>query len=174
VEVFRSSDLSPSTTEKLRELLFGVFGSDFTEDDWGHTVGGWHAFIVEDDAMVAHAAVVPRSIWIGDRSFETGYVEGVATDIRRQGTGLGTKVMEEAGRIVQAQYRLGVLSTGRASFYARLGWEVWQGPTWVRTPSGRLRTVDEDGGIMILRTPRTGDVDRGAAISCEERPGDDW
>jgi aminoglycoside 2'-N-acetyltransferase I len=82
--------------------------------------------------------------------------------------------MSEIGQIIEETHELGVLSTGRPLFYQRLGWEMWEGPTWVRTPIGSVRTPDDDGGIMILRTSKTGDLLPGAAIACEERRGDDW
>jgi aminoglycoside 2'-N-acetyltransferase I len=36
------------------------------------------------------------------------------------------------------------------------------------------RTPEEDGGILILRTPMTPPLDLTAALSCEWRPGDVW
>ena len=58
--------------------------------------------------------------------------------------------------------------------YARLGWERWRGPTFVRTAGGLVRTEDEDAGIMILRTPRTPALTRTESLSCEWRAGDAW
>ena len=39
---------------------------------------------------------------------------------------------------------------------------------------GRERTPDEEGFIMILRTPTTPDLDAAAPIGCEWRPADVW
>jgi len=117
---------------------------------------------------------VERTIHVGDRPLRTGYVEAVATAPDVQGSGLGTVVMHEVGRIIHDGYDLGTLGTGAHRFYARLGWETWPGQAFVRMPGGPVRTPDEEGFIMILRTPATPTLDPGAAISCEWRPGDVW
>jgi aminoglycoside 2'-N-acetyltransferase I len=59
-------------------------------------------------------------------------------------------------------------------FYERLGWERWLGPTSVRTATGTERTPDDDGGIMILRTPASPGLDLTANIACDWRDGDVW
>jgi aminoglycoside 2'-N-acetyltransferase I len=68
------------------------------------------------------------------------------------------------------------LATGSPAFYTRLGWETWRGPTFIRRPDGDLlRTADDDGGILILRTRTTPDhLDLAAPLSAEWRPGELW
>jgi aminoglycoside 2'-N-acetyltransferase I len=84
-------------------------------------------------------------------------------------------VMHDVSDYLVTTFELGALATSVQGFYERLGWQVWQGPTYVRTPNGDERTADEDGGILVLLTPRTPpDVDLSAPISCEWRPGDVW
>jgi aminoglycoside 2'-N-acetyltransferase I len=104
----------------------------------------------------------------------TGYVEAVATAPDRQGSGIGTNVMDEAGRIIRDGFELGALGTGAHRFYERMGWETWPGQAFVRTPHGPERTPDDEGFIMVLRTPSTPRLDMSAAITCEWRPGDVW
>jgi aminoglycoside 2'-N-acetyltransferase I len=104
----------------------------------------------------------------------TGYVEAVATAPHRQGSGIGTNVMDEAGRIIRDGFELGALGTGAHRFYERLGWETWPGQAFVRTPQGPERTPDDEGFIMVLRTLSTPRLDMSAAITCEWRPGDVW
>ena len=77
--------------------------------------------------------------------------------------------------------RLGIVTLAVAdvarscAFYERLGWERWQGPTYVRTAVGELhRTEEDDDGVMVLRTGPTADLDLTGPLACEERPGDDW
>jgi aminoglycoside 2'-N-acetyltransferase I len=160
----------------LRRLLFEEFGGRFDEHDWEHTLGGVHLLAVEDDAVVAHAAVVPRTLVAAERTLTTGYVEGVATRADRRRQGLATLVMREANQVVAEGYQLGALGDGSGvpGFYQRLGWQVWQGPTWVAGPRGRVRTAEEDGGVLVLRTPATGDLDLTASLVCDWRPGDVW
>jgi aminoglycoside 2'-N-acetyltransferase I len=145
-----------------------------TEDDWQHTIGGTHVLAEQDGRIVAHAAVVERTLYVAGRPLATGYVEGVATAPQRQGSGLGTAVMEEVGAIIRAGYELGGLGTGAHHFYERLGWITWRGPTAVRTATGLRRTPDEDGYILVLPTPTSPPLDLDATLSCTERAGDDW
>lgn len=82
--------------------------------------------------------------------------------------------MRRVGELIAEQYALGTLSTGAPDFFARVGWERWRGPTFVSGSHGLERTPGDDGGIMILRTPRTPDLDLHGLIACDWRPGDVW
>jgi aminoglycoside 2'-N-acetyltransferase I len=171
-----SADLTGAELAALRRLLFQEFGDRFTEDDWRHTLGGTHLLVVEERQIVAHAAVVGRALRNRDRPLRTGYVEGVATRHDRRQRGLARLVMQAAGRIIQERYQLGALSdgTGIPGFYERLGWERWQGPTFVDAPGGPVRTAEEDGSLLVLRTPMTGDLDPSDPLTCDWRAGDVW
>jgi aminoglycoside 2'-N-acetyltransferase I len=169
-------ELSEEELEAVRELLFGAFGGRFDEHDWEHTLGGVHVLAVEDGAVVAHGAVVPRVLVAGGLELRTGYVEGVATRGDRRGRGLATLVMVEAGRVIEREHQLGALADGTRipGFYQRLGWETWQGPTWVAGPDGPVRTAEEDGSVLVLRTAATRELDPTASIICDWRAGDVW
>ena len=82
--------------------------------------------------------------------------------------------MTDVTEYVREGFELGGLGTGRQSFYGRLGWRIWAGPSAVRTPDGERPTPDDDGYIMVLETPTSPPLDLAAPISCEERPGDVW
>ena len=159
---------------KVRRLLDEAFDRGYSEQDWQHTLGGWHVVIEENGGVIAHAAVVPRAIEIRRRPFRCGYVEGVATAPGRQGQGVGSLVMSQLGDLIRAEFEIGALSTDRHTFYARLGWQRWRGPTFVRDGHDLIRTEDEDDGIMVLRFGPSAGVDLSAPISCEARSGDDW
>lgn len=166
---------SPGTLLRdLRRMLGRAYGDDFTHEDWNHSLGGFHVVAGLGGRPVAHAAIVPRTIEVDGEPFHTGYVEAVATDPDHQGQGLATAVMGEAADIIRQRFDLGALSTGAHWFFERLGWERWQGPTHVRDESGLRRTPDEDGGVMVLRFDASEQIDLGAPIACEARPGDDW
>lgn len=176
LRVAASDDLSHAELTVVRRLLDQEFGERFTSDDWDHTLGGTHVLAVEGFEVVAHAAVVSRTLLAHRRALPTGYVEGVATRGDRRRRGLGGLVMREANRVIGARYRLGALSdgTGIPGFYQHLGWELWQGPTFVASPLGPLRTADEDGSVLVLRTPATGDLDLTVSLTCDWRSGDVW
>jgi aminoglycoside 2'-N-acetyltransferase I len=159
---------------EVRALMDAAFHGEFGDDDWHHALGGTHVIVCEHGAVVSHAAVVPRRIDVGGRPWHTGYVEAVATAPDHQRRGFGAVAMREVATILLRDFELGALSTGRHSFYERLGWERWRGPTFVRDGAATTRTEDEDDGVMVLRFGASEQVDLTAPITCEARPGDDW
>lgn len=167
-------DLPPPLTAAVRRLVWAAFEENFTEEDWEHTVGGRRVLALDGSTPVGHAAVVPRRLHVAGQPLRTGYVEGVATAPGRQGTGVGSLVMAAVADVVRAEHEMGALSTGRHSFYGRLGWESWRGATYVRADDRLLRTPDEDDGVMVLRHGPSADLDLTSDISCEARAGDDW
>jgi len=171
-------ELTATEVADIRALLVEAFGTDeeesFTEEDWDHAVGGVHFVLDLDGEILAHASVVERELHVDGRSLRTGYVEAVAVAPGRQGTGLGSLVMSDVTAFIEDRYELGALGTGRHDFYERLGWRTWTGPSSVRTADGPRRTPDDDGFILVLRTPTSPPLDPGAPISCEWRPGDVW
>jgi aminoglycoside 2'-N-acetyltransferase I len=173
VRVFADEETPSDLVTPLRRFLVETF-RHFSDEDWEHTHGGWRVVALDGADPVAHAAVVPRVMEVAEHPFRTGYVEGVATERARQGDGLGSRVMTEATAIVWRRFELGALSTNRWAFYQRLGWERWQGPTFVRTAGELVRTPDEDDGVMVLRFGPSLAIDLAAPISCDARPGDDW
>jgi aminoglycoside 2'-N-acetyltransferase I len=157
----------------LRALMKDAFGPRFSDEDWQHTFGGWRILVIAGDDVIGHAAVVPRSIRIDGRECRAGYVEGVAIASTRQGQGIGRAVMADVAGVLAAQFELGVLSTSRQVFYARQGWQRWEGPSWVLEGDTRRRTPEEDAGLMVLLPAET-PIDVRTDIECESRPGDDW
>jgi aminoglycoside 2'-N-acetyltransferase I len=170
-----SDALSPSFLGTLRALLDAAYDGDFTDQDWQHLLGGIHVWISgADDGVISHASLVERVLECSGQTLRVGYVEAVATASPHRRAGYGTAVMTHIGSLIHARYPLGALSTGAPNFYSALGWERWRGPTLVNTPQGRVRTPDDDGGIMILRTLRAPVLDLGGPIVCDWRPGDVW
>jgi aminoglycoside 2'-N-acetyltransferase I len=172
-----TAELSDADVAAIRDLLWRAFpdGEEgFTEADWQHALGGVHFILDLDGEVVAHASVVPREIQVAGRPLRAGYVEAVATAPQEQGRGYGTRVMEAVGVWIRDGFELGALGTGAHRFYERLGWESWAGPSFVRTIDGLDRTPDDDGYILVLRTPSSPPLDTTHAISCPWRPGDVW
>jgi aminoglycoside 2'-N-acetyltransferase I len=159
-------------------LLVTAFGTDdeerFTEHDWDHAIGGVHFVLSHDGHVIAHASVVERELHIAGRPLRTGYVEAVAVAPEHQGVGFGSAIMAEVTSYVRGAFQLGALGTGRQRFYERLGWQVWTGPSSVRTTDGLRRTPDEDGSILVLRTAASPPFDLSEPLSCDFRRGDDW
>jgi aminoglycoside 2'-N-acetyltransferase I len=172
-----TAELTGHEVRAIRDLLWAAFPTGeegFTESDWDHALGGMHFILQHDGRVAAHAAVVERELEVDGIRLRTGYVEAVGTEPGLQGRGLGTRVMIEASDHVRDRFEIGALGTGRHHFYERLGWETWQGPTSVRTRDGLQPTPEDDGYILVLRTPRTPPVDLRGPINCDWRPGDVW
>jgi len=176
IRVVASAALSTAEWTTLTDLCVAAFNEDW-EGYWESIGPGVHVIAEESErGVVAHAAIVDRLLYPGEATLRTGYVEAVAVAPELQRQGLGTRVMEVIDSMIDEGYQLGALGTGSQAFYRRLGWEVWQGPTWIRERDGRLeRSPNEDGGIMIRRTPATpADLDLSLPIAVDWRPGEVW
>jgi aminoglycoside 2'-N-acetyltransferase I len=171
-------DLTPSEVDIIRSVLVAAFGSDeeerFTDDDWDHALGGVHFVLDVGGEIVTHASVVERELHIDRHPVRAGYVEAVGTAAGREGAGFGSLVIAAVSAYIRDGFELGALGTGRHHFYERLGWERWKGPSFARTAAGERPTRDDDGYILVLRTPTSPPLDLTAPIVCEERQGDDW
>lgn len=174
IRVARTHEMTAEALATVSRLMDAAFEDAFTADDWDHSLGGWHVLAFDGDDLLAHGSLVERRLFIDDVPVRAGYVEAVGTDPAMQGNGLGTAVMEPIGAIIAERFDLGALSTSAHGFYERLGWERWQGRTYVRHQHGAVRTPDEDDGIMVLRTTASISFDLTASIACEPRSGDDW
>lgn len=176
LRVVRSAELTPSEWSALTDLCVAAFDEPW--DSYWEDIGPGVHVLAEDPerGIVGHAAIVDRLLYPAEATLRTGYVEAVAVWPDLQGEGVGTGVMEAINRLIDDGYELGALGTGRHSFYARLGWVVWQGPTWIRNRAGALeRSPAEDGDIMIRTTPRTPPgLDLTRPIAVDWRRGEVW
>ena len=168
-----TGELGPADLRALRGLLNAAYGGRFDEHDWRHALGGYHVRGFAEDQLVAHASVVPRRLWCGDTEVHAGYVEAVAVHPDAQRNGYGAAVTLAAVDVIRDHYELGALCAGEdaARLYERLGWQVWQGPSFVATPDGPRATPEEDGAILVLPLR---DIDITQPITCEWRSGDVW
>jgi aminoglycoside 2'-N-acetyltransferase I len=169
---FTTGTASDDVLRRIRELTDQAFAGDFTAEDWAHTLGGWHVVMARGQAIVAHAAAIPRILQVDHRHFLAGYVEGVATSPAEQRRGLGSEVMRRLSGFVQDHFEIGALSTGSHAFFERLGWERWSGSTFVRRGGELVRTEEDDDGLMVLRFGPSANLALDASICCDDRPGD--
>lgn len=170
-----TADLGSADLARMWDLFAASWPDGrFTADDAAHALGGVHWLAEAGGRVVGHASVVARTLEVAGKPLATGYVEAVATLPGWRRRGIATRLMTAADEHIRATFDLGALSTGSHHVYARLGWERWRGPTYVRTETGLVRTEEEDDGVMVLRTLRTPQVDLTEALSCDWRPGDAW
>jgi aminoglycoside 2'-N-acetyltransferase I len=175
IRVVPSAELTPVEWASLTELCVAAFDEPW-DDYWENIGPGVHVLAEHPErGIVAHAAIVDRRLYPGDLTLRAGYVEAVAVWPDLQRSGIGTRVMEVIDSMLDAGYELGALGTGRHGFYARLGWVIWTGPTSIRERDGSLtRSPNEDGDIMVRRTPRTPPgLDISLPIAVDWRPGDE-
>lgn len=178
VTVVRTDEAPDGFLERLRPMLNSVFTWRFDDDDWAHALGGRHAVVLGPDGEIrAHAAVVERLVEVDGVPFCTGYVEGVSSLDAYRGYGYGAAVMGEITAIIRRDFEFGALGTSSYDFYAKLGWERWSGPSFMRPAGGGdppVRTADYDTSVMVLRHGPSATVDLGAPITCAHRPGAAW
>jgi aminoglycoside 2'-N-acetyltransferase I len=134
---------------------------------------GLHVLAHLDKALVGHAVVTTR--WLqpnGLPLLRTAYVDAVATAPTHQGRGIGSAVMDRLASVV-TDHDIACLETERQGFYERLGWEEWRGPLAGRSADGLIPTPDQTG-VMILRLPRTPDLDLDAPMTIEASAARIW
>jgi len=94
----------------------------------GERRGSLHFVVEEEGCLAAHASLWPQRFDSGGRAIWGGYIEDVATDPLHAGRGLASGLMRAAEDEAR---RLGLeilgLATGIGPFYARLGWQTWDG-----------------------------------------------
>lgn len=177
VVVAEPAEMGPDVLSAAEKLVRSAFGAGFRDYDWLHGVDGVHVLITEDRELVAHAAVVPRTLRHLDDVFDTGYVEGVAVRGDQQGRGLGRLVMDHTESIIRTRHRIGALNAveDAAAFYAGRGWLSWDGPTQADTPDGVIDTYDPTDRIFLFPTGGPAlDLTASAPLICDWRPGDVW
>jgi aminoglycoside 2'-N-acetyltransferase I len=148
-----------------------AYGEDFS-DFFAACPATTHVLAYRENQLVSHAAWVTR--WLqpaGWPELRTAYVEAVATHPDHQGRGYASTVLRHLATQI-LDFDLCGLSPSDPAFYARLGWELWQGPLAIRQADGLLPTPGER--VMILRLPRTPPLDLTAQLTAEWRVGELW
>jgi aminoglycoside 2'-N-acetyltransferase I len=168
-----TADLAPAELGAVRGLLYDAFDTDFSSEDWDHTLGGVHALVHDGRGLAGHGAVVMRRVRYGARWLRVGYVEGVAVrrDVRR--TGIGARIMAALEGVVIRAYDLGALSASDegAHLYTGRGWRVWAGRISALGPDGVVRLPEEEGSVYVWPAPAAVD-DPGAELVFDWRDGD--
>jgi aminoglycoside 2'-N-acetyltransferase I len=177
VLIAEPGELSERDLDTAGALVRSAFGDSFRPHDWLHGVDGVHVLVSEDDVLLAHAAVVTRTLRHDGGVFDTGYVEGVAVRADQQGRGLGRLVMDHTESVIQTRHAIGALNAveSAASFYASRGWKPWDGLTQADTPDGLVDTYDTADRIFLL-APASAQPGfaKSVPLICDWRLGDLW
>ncbi|MFE9248406.1 GNAT family N-acetyltransferase [Streptomyces sp. NPDC007088] len=167
-----TADLTERELSRVRTLLDAAFAGRFDDRDWAHTLGGLHVLITHGGGLIAHGSVVQRRVLHHGRSLRVGYVEGVAVRADARRRGLGSRVMAELERIVDAAYELGALSASRlgAPLYATRGWQPWPGSLATLGPAGPIPLPEEEGSTWVRAAPEL--LDPAHVLHLDWRDGD--
>ena len=176
VSIAGPGQLSASELETAQTLVQSAFGDGFRAHDWLHAIGGQHVLVTEEGILLAHAAVVARTLRHDDVCFDTGYVEAVAVRADHQGRGLGRLVMDQAESLIRACHQIGALNAveDAAPFYASRGWLPWTGRTQADTPGGTVDTYDVADRIFLLPPASVPSLSPNRPLVCDWRIGDLW
>ena len=173
VSVLHTWQVPETTLTATRELLDEAFDGDFGDEDWENSLGGVHVLVRDGDELIGHGAVVQRRMLHDGRALRVGYVEAVAVRADRRREGVGGAVMAALEDVVRGAYPLGALSASEdgLEFYAGRGWQRWRGRTFAMTPTGVVRTEEEDDGVFVLPVAP---LDLAGDLTCDWRDGDVW
>jgi aminoglycoside 2'-N-acetyltransferase I len=173
LHIAHTADLDPAALKAARDLLYDVF-DDMTDGDWEHALGGVHALVWENGALLGHASVIQRRLLHRGRALRAGYVEAVAVRAGQRRHGHGAAMMAALEQVIRGAYDLGALGATDegAAFYLARGWQPWRGPSSALTPEGIRRTPDDDDAIYVYEAGAPLDLDAG--LTCDWRDGDVW
>lgn len=171
-QISKATELTQNDRQALIDLCTAAYEEAF-DHLFDSLPDSTHIIARINNEIVSHAAWVTR--WLqpeGLSELRTAYIEAVATLPRYQGQGFGSAVMRNLVPLIK-DYELAALSPSYSAFYARLGWELWQGLLFIRTAEG-LEASPADEEVMILRLPQTPPLDLHAGLSAEWRIGELW
>ena len=157
---------------EIRELCREAYDEDLS-DTLEQLTPAVHVLGWLDSVLVAHALWVTRWLQAGDAPLlKTAYVEAVATKASERRRGFASQLLARLAREL-GEYDLAALSPSDAAFYAKLGWEAWRGPLFIRKDAGLAATPDDS--VMILRLARTPvGLNVTEPLSAEWREGELW
>lgn len=167
-----TTEVNDNDLHSLYEMLVDAFEGDFSEEDFLHTYGGIRILGILNTRVIAHAALIPRNMLIDHQETIVGYVEGFAVASQYQGQGFGKRLIKTVTELCLDNYTVSMLSTGEHDFYRAFGWMDFQGKSYVIEDGVKIRSAEEDSGLMI-RSEEPGKYLQ-AEISCFARPGDAW
>jgi aminoglycoside 2'-N-acetyltransferase I len=174
VVVVATEDLTPAQRSSVIDVCIAAHDNDAFRNLFTFIPsGGRHFLGVEEAELVAHAVVTTR--WAqpaGCSVLRTAFVDAVSTLPAHQGRGVGSAVMRRLAAEID-DYEIGCLQTDRASFYERLGWELWRGPLAGRRDGSLVPTPDQRG-VMVLRLPSTPPLDLDQQLTIECQPDRIW
>ena len=171
LKVVNSESLSEADRNKIISLCNRAYEEDL-EPLFNTFRTATHVLGYYGQSLVSHAMWVDRWLQAGNNQpMCTAYIEMVATEKIYRRRGLATAIMQRVADEIQ-DFDLAALSPFSVAYYERLDWQLWPGPLFIRTDSGVIPTPEEE--VMILRLPRTPNLNINDPLSAEWREGELW
>lgn len=172
IKVVHSQLLSETLRKEIVALCNRAYGEDL-ETLLETFAGATHVLGYHHDLLISHALWVTRYLQAGANPvMRTAYVEAVATEADFRQRGFASSIMKHLVGEIQ-DYELAALSPFSVEYYARLGWERWRGPLFIRTKESLVPSTEAEE-VMIFRLPKTPPLDLNASLSAEWREGELW
>jgi predicted N-acetyltransferase YhbS len=120
---------------------------------------------VLDDQVVSHVVILHRGVYVGHQIVTVAGVTAVATHPAHQRRGFGTRVMQDALRLVRQQrYDLAMLTTRLPRFFARFGFRGVPKVNGYECPVSALARVSATDAYSVQRLDYNRDWPAIAAI----------
>ena len=169
--IVKSGELTKEQREHVLEICSDAYEEDF-EQYLNLLAPAVHVLGYIENEPICHAAFIERTLYCEDETLQCAYVEAVATSTKWQGQGYGSQIMENIEKLIQ-DYDIGALSPSETEFYAKLGWEVWEGPlSFIDKLNNIQKCPDEEAMILLL--PKSGAIDKTKELTCDWREGEVW
>ncbi len=174
IKTARTHELDDSRRAAICALCTAAHEEDFGTLFTFLPPDGLHFLGYLDDQLIGHAVVTTRWLQHNDQPLmRTAYIDAVSTLPAVQHRGYGSALMREVARVIADDFEIACLETGKEGFYHQVGWQTWRGALGGRSPDGLIPTPDQKG-IMILRLPRTPDLDLDGRLTIEQSPARIW
>jgi len=170
IKVLPGLALTPAERTELIGLCTRAYEEDFSALFESFPTAT-HVVAVVNQRLVSHALWIERELDYNGVRLRSAYVEAVATEPALQRRGYGSAVLRALAQAITG-YDVGVLSPSDPAYYARLGWELWEGSLFVERDGKRYPTPDE--AVMILRLPHTPPLDLRGTLTAPWREGEIW
>jgi len=105
-----------------------------------------------DGVIISHVVILERPAWAGNRIITTAGLTAVATHPYHQGKGFGTRVVNDALRMVRRRgYDLAILTTRVPGFFARLGFEEVPAVIGYQCPATGVARIELPNDYSVQR-----------------------
>jgi GNAT superfamily N-acetyltransferase len=159
IAIQRMADFS----EVDRRAIDEIDRQAFTGEDMGLTwsTPEWYVTGRLDDEIVSIVGILQRDCLLDGQPLRLAGISGVATLLQYRRRGFASTLMRAAGDFMREHFDAGfallLCAPTTMPMYARVGWQVIQGPMLFSQPDGSRHSFEEILMVLLLRdTPWPG------------------